>query len=106
MERRMTDGLQMAALAHDLRTPMSIAAGAAQMALEAGEGDVSMQLRQILQAIRTMDAMLNTMGGKSYGRFSGDMLRAELLAMTADKAAAFRSINFSRRLPLHLYCPF
>ena len=88
MERRMTDGLQMAALAHDLRTPMSIAAGAAQMALEAGEGDVSTQLRQILQAIRTMDAMLKTMGGKSDGRFSGDMLRAELLAMTADKAAA------------------
>lgn len=84
----MRGNMQLAAFAHDLRTPMCVAAGAAQMALEAGEGDVSVQLRQILQAVSTMDRMLSAMSGaqESSGLFMADMLRRELLAMTADKA--------------------
>lgn len=81
--------LQMAALAHDLRTPMCIAAGAAQMALDAGGKDVSAQLRQILQAVSAMDRMLSMMNmEKEDGSvFTAEMLREELLAMTAQKAA-------------------
>ena len=48
----MRENIQMAAFAHDLRTPMCVAAGAAQMALDAGGRDVSVQLRQILQVRR------------------------------------------------------
>lgn len=90
MERRIPSELQMAALAHDLRTPMCIAAGAAQMALSAGGENVSTQLRQILQAMGTMDRMLSMMSDapmdKRGNRFTADMLRSELLAMTAGKA--------------------
>lgn len=92
MERRIPAELQMAALAHDLRTPMCIAAGAAQMALSAGGENVSAQLRQILQAMGTMDRMLAMMSDvptdKRGNRFTADMLRGELLAMTAGKAQA------------------
>ena len=86
MERR--EDIRMAAFAHDLRTPMCVAAGAAQMALDAGGGDVSVQLRQILQAVSTMDRMLSAMSSaqQSGDAFTGAMLREELLAMTAGKA--------------------
>jgi len=84
-------GLQMAALAHDLRTPMCVAAGAAQMALDAGGKDVSQQLRQILQAVGTMDRMLTMMSDLPKQAvchvFTGEMLREELLAMITQKAA-------------------
>lgn len=84
----MWENIQMAAFAHDLRTPMCVAAGAAQMALDAGGRDVSVQLRQILQAMGTMDRMLSIMSGaqESDGTFTGEMLRRELLALTAGKA--------------------
>lgn len=83
-----TAGMQMAAFAHDLRTPMCVAAGAAQMALDAGGTDVSVQLRQILQAVSTMDRMLSLMSGaqESGGAFTGDMLHRELMTMTAGSA--------------------
>ena len=88
MERR--GDIRMAAFAHDLRTPMCVAAGAAQMALDAGGKDVSAQLRQILQAVSTMDRMLSAMSGmqESSGVFTGNMLRGELLAMTQGRAQA------------------
>lgn len=88
MERR--GDIRMAAFAHDLRTPMCVAAGAAQMALDAGGKDVSAQLRQILQAVSTMDRMLSAMSGmqESSGVFTGNMLRGELLAMTLGRAQA------------------
>ena len=84
----ISSGLQMAALAHDLRTPMCVAAGAAQMALEAGGGDVSAQLHQILQAVGAMDRMLSMMSEaqESVPVFTGEMLRKELLALTVDRA--------------------
>ena len=87
-QREMESGLQMAALAHDLRTPMCIAAGAAQMALDAGGKDVSAQLRQILQAGGTMDRMLSMMSGapEENRAFTGEMLRGELLALTQGRA--------------------
>ena len=88
--RGMAVGVEMAAFAHDLRTPMCIAAGAAQMALEAGGRDVSVQLQQILQAMGAMDRMLSMMSSPSEGTnnraFTADMLRKELLAMTTDQA--------------------
>lgn len=90
MERKTASdpGLQMAALAHDLRTPMCVAAGAAQMALKAGGKDVSAQLNQILQAVGAMDRMISMMSdGPEYGVvFTGEMLRSELLAMTKERA--------------------
>lgn len=84
----MRENIQMAAFAHDLRTPMCVAAGAAQMALDAGGRDVSAQLKQILQAVGTMDRMLSIMSGaqENGGIFTGEMLRRELLALTAGKA--------------------
>ena len=86
--REMSTGLQMAALVHDLRTPMCAATGAAQMALEAGGKDVSVQLQQILQAMGAMDRMLSMMSSEreDNGVFMGDMLHRELLAVTIDKA--------------------
>jgi len=57
-------------LAHDLRTPMSCVSGAAQIALTAnsqGKG-VEEQLRQILAAVASMDAMLTRMCGHSTGK--------------------------------------
>lgn len=92
MERQtgIGSGLQLAALAHDLRTPMCVAAGAAQMALEAGGKDVSAQLRQILQAVTAMDRMISMMSETQAcaGRtlFTGGMLQQELLSMTEDHA--------------------
>lgn len=88
--REIPAGIQMAALAHDLRTPMCIAAGAAQMALDAGGKDVSLQLRQILQAVGAMDRMLSMMSDPLQQAhccvFTGKMLSEELLALTADRA--------------------
>lgn len=87
-QMELSTGLQMAALAHDLRTPMCVAAGAAQMALNAGGKDVSAQLRQILQAVSAMDRMLSMMSDRHEGEhvFTGAMLQGELLAMTVGKA--------------------
>jgi len=58
-------GETMAAIAHDLRTPMCCVSGAAQMALQASRQgkDVDEQLRQILQAVEVMDRMLGQMCG-------------------------------------------
>lgn len=88
--RNIPAGLGMAALAHDLRTPMCVAAGAAQMALDAGGKDVSQQLHQILQAVGAMDRMLSMMSDLPEEAgcrvFTAEMLREELLVMTADKA--------------------
>lgn len=90
-QTQISSGLQMAALAHDLRTPMCVAAGAAQMALEAGGKDVSAQLRQILQAVGTMDRMLSMMSEapqeEPQRAFTGGMLESELLAMTQERAS-------------------
>ena len=92
--RNMPAGLGMAALAHDLRTPMCVAAGAAQMALDAGGKDVSQQLHQILQAVGAMDRMLSMMSDlpeeAGCREFTAEMLREELLVMTADKAECKR----------------
>lgn len=57
-------------LAHDLRTPMSCVSGAAQMALTANSQGkaVEEQLRQILAAVASMDAMLTHMCGHSAGK--------------------------------------
>ena len=93
MEQRqeMSEMLEMATFVHD-RTPMCVAAGAAQMALDAGGKDVSAQLHQILQAVDTMNRMLTMMDDarETQGRyaFTGKTLGKELLAMTADKASA------------------
>lgn len=96
LRRDMPMGLEMAAFAHDLRTPMCAAAGAAQMALDAGGKDVSQQLRQILQAVGAMDRMLTMMSSleEETGRcaFTGKMLRDELVAILADKAAQKRQM--------------
>lgn len=89
MERRWegSASLQMAALAHDLRTPMCVAAGAAQMALEAGGKDVSTQLQQILSAVRAMDGMLTCVAGESRSAsVSGEALAGELAAVFMPKA--------------------
>ena len=91
MEQRsyITEEIGLAALAHDLRAPMCVAAGAAQLALEAGGADVSVQLRQILQAMGAMDRMLAMMGeGQTKDcPFTKQMLHAELTAMTQERAA-------------------
>ncbi|MBR6767700.1 MAG: HAMP domain-containing histidine kinase [Clostridia bacterium] len=56
----ITEQAQLAALAHDLRTPICCVEGAVQRALcaERQGKDVSTQLRQILEAVRAMDGML------------------------------------------------
>ena len=106
-------GIQMAALVHDLKTPMSVASGAAQLALDAGGKDVSAQLQQILQAMGTMDRMLNMMGeGAAQTRertFTGTMLRGELLMMTQGKAAQKAqklSIDLSALPEMPLYADY
>ena len=78
----------MAALVHDLRTPMCAAAGAAQMALNAGGRDVSAQLHQILQAVGAMDRMLTMMSEEQAcsSIFTGEMLHRELLAIAGNRA--------------------
>lgn len=82
-----TGMLQMAALAHDLRAPMCIAAGAAQMALDAGGKDVSAQLQQILLAVRAMDGMIMCAAGERQNAgVSGSMLAKELRVVFAPKA--------------------
>lgn len=84
------ESMQLAALAHDLRTPMCCVQGAAQLALTAGEQgkDVSAQLRQILQAVHAMDGMLERMlDTRPGGTFTGDMLARELNALCAQQAA-------------------
>ncbi len=88
--REMSTGLQIAELVHDLRTPMCAAAGAAQMALEAGGRDVSAQLQQILQAVGAMDRMLSMISGEraESGIFTGKMLHSELLAVMMGRAQA------------------
>lgn len=89
MEHRqdMTQALQMAALAHDLRTPMCIAAGAAQMALSAEGKDVSVQLKQILAAIRAMDGMIASASEElQKWCFTGREICSELEAMCMPRA--------------------
>lgn len=87
MQRYTPDGLRMAALAHDLRTPMCVASGAAQMALQAGGKDVSRQLEQILQAVRAMDRMLcEAQQGAGAGAFTSAKLAGELSMMLSDRA--------------------
>lgn len=87
MQLSMPDGLGMAALAHDLRTPMSIASAAAQMALQAGGKDVSRQLEQILQAVRTMDRMLSeAQQEENAGAFTSAMLHDELKTMLSERS--------------------
>lgn len=83
-----SDALRMAALAHDLRTPMCVAAGAAQMALEAGGQDVSCHLEQILQAVSAMERLLSdAQAGEKKHVFTADMLYQELAVMTRGQAA-------------------
>ncbi|MBE5775845.1 MAG: hypothetical protein E7337_18315 [Clostridiales bacterium] len=90
MEQRIEKlgSIQLAALVHDLRTPMCVAAGAAQMALDAGGKDVSAQLRQILLAVNAMDRMLSMHGEERHeaGIFTAAELQRELLAMTQERA--------------------
>lgn len=87
MQRYTPDGLRMAALAHDLRTPMCVASGAAQMALQAGGKDVSRQLEQILQAVRAMDRMLcEAQREENAGVFTSAVLQDELNAMLSERA--------------------
>ncbi|MBQ7825747.1 MAG: HAMP domain-containing histidine kinase [Clostridia bacterium] len=87
MQRYAPGELGMAALAHDLRTPMCVASGAAQMALQAGGKDVSRQLEQILQAVRAMDRMLcEAQREENAGTFTSAMLQEELTAMLCDRA--------------------
>ena len=87
----ITQGIQMAALVHDLKAPMTIAAGAAQLALQADGKDVSAQLHQILQAMGAMDRMLSMMGEEQTEAgecaFTGAQLGNELAAMTGARAA-------------------
>lgn len=88
-QRENTAGLQLAALAHDLRTPMCVAAGAAQMALEAGGRDVSAELRQILTAVGAMERMLSMMSdvpAAGCPAITVAMLEKELLALLGDRA--------------------
>ena len=83
----ITQGIQMAALVHDLKAPVTIAAGAAQMALEAEGKDVRAQLQQILQAMGSIDRILSMMGDEETIEkactFTGAQLRDELMAMTS-----------------------
>ena len=98
----------LAALAHDLRSPMCSVIGAAQLAkLEAAQGrSVDRQLNQILLAIGTMDRMLTQMCGAIRGAegqeeanaFSPDALERDLRALIEPRAEAKRqhlSMDFS-----------
>lgn len=81
----------LATIAHDLRTPMSSVAGAAQLAMiQAKQGmDVDRQLQQILQAVHAMDRMLSDMcgaGGMKDQREPADMLARELRTLLAPRA--------------------
>lgn len=88
INRYMSDSLQMAALAHDLRTPMCVAAGAAQMALRANGKDITRQLEQILWAVSAMDRMLGEaqQAGKTFG-FTAKALAGELREMVGSRAS-------------------
>ena len=78
-------------LAHDLRTPMCCAAGAAQialLALEQGER-VDEQLKQILVSIRAMDQVIGQVCDAQAGefmRFTAQALQGELTAIAATNA--------------------
>ncbi|MBQ2948137.1 MAG: HAMP domain-containing histidine kinase [Clostridia bacterium] len=85
------DSETLATIAHDLRTPMSSVAGAAQLAmLQAKQGlDVDRQLRQILQAVHAMDRMLSDMCGADGVKeqdCKADMLARELRTLLAPRA--------------------
>ncbi|MBQ4265944.1 MAG: HAMP domain-containing histidine kinase [Clostridia bacterium] len=82
---------RLAALAHDLRTPICCVEGAVQMAMERQGKDVNAQLRQILAAVRAMDGMLTSAAGALREQaFTGEMLRHELEAICAPGAAEKR----------------
>lgn len=83
------DSETLATIAHDLRTPMSSVAGAAQLAMiQAKQGmDVDRQLRQILQAVHAMDRMLSDMcGAGGMQAQDQDMLARELRTLLAPRA--------------------
>lgn len=84
---------RLAAFAHDIRTPMTCAAGAAQMALAAGRQgrDVSAQLEQILLAVGAMDRLVSELCSQSARpdaaqALTEEKLRRELLAMIGESA--------------------
>ena len=80
----------IAAFAHDIRTPMCCAAGAAQMAMSAARQgkDVNEQLHQILMAVSAMDRMVSSLCDVRSGlcSFTGDMLACEMQALIAPRA--------------------
>lgn len=84
---------QLAALAHDLRTPMCCVVGAVRLAMNASNRGqaVDEQLRQILAAVQSMERMLARTCDRADGRqaepFTAGMLAQELHAM-ADAPAA------------------
>lgn len=81
-------GETLETLAHDLRTPMSSVAGAAQLALLAsGQGKpVEAQLQQILVAVGAMDRMLSRMCGAEQAAFTAKMLERELRDIIGPRA--------------------
>ncbi|MBP3656137.1 MAG: HAMP domain-containing histidine kinase [Clostridia bacterium] len=79
------------AFAHDMRTPMTCVAGAAQTALmmsRRGAG-VDEQMRQILMAVEAMDRLLAQHCGEAGGaqRFTAAELGEQLRALYAGRAA-------------------
>jgi len=86
----MMEQARLAALAHDLRTPMCCVEGAVQRALcaERQGKDVSVQLRQILAAVRAMDGMLTSAADDTHQQIiTAEGLEHELEAICASRAA-------------------
>ena len=79
----------LAMLAHDLRTPMSSAVGAAQLAMlaEAQGKPVDAHLHQIVDAMRAMDRMLWQMCEGGTTGTTAQALESELRTMIAPRAA-------------------
>lgn len=79
----------LAMLAHDLRTPMCSAVGAAQLAMlaEAQGKPVEMHLHQIVDAMRAMDRMLGQVCEEGTMGTTAQALESELRTMIAPRAA-------------------
>lgn len=92
VRRHQGQEARLAAFAHDIRTPLCCVSGAAQMAMLQSRqgGDVSVQMEQILLAVRAMDRMLSQLcdakQASKKSSFTRDMLTRELLAFVSGAA--------------------
>ncbi|MBQ7785711.1 MAG: HAMP domain-containing histidine kinase [Clostridia bacterium] len=92
----------LAAIAHDLRTPMCCVSGAAQLALQISRQgqEVDAQMHQILRAVDTMDKLLSAAceTGRRQYTMTAKQLEQELytvLGLKAERKRQRLSIDFS-----------